>query len=708
MKVLMVTQPGLGHLHPMIPVAQALQQARHQIIFACAEAFRPRVESMGFTTLAAGLDWLESEAEKTFPELLEMPPEEQPRDWFLTEIFTDVAALQMVPDLLQICQEWSPDLIIRNDFEFASCIVGEKLDIPYATISVELFLSASAWDRMVGDQLAYLRSTYGLSPYPTTDMLYRYLHLSFMPPSFESLAFAAEPVTHSLRPVLHDKAGDERLPDWVEQLPSQPTIYVTLGTVFNQAVDIFQTIIEGLRDEPVNLIITIGNNQNPKSLGDVPNNVYVERYIPLSLLLPHCDLAITHGGYQTVLSVLSHGLPTLTIPVTATDPLRAIRCVETGMGLAVRSAPLDANFDDNGWITKQSSLSSWPALSPQSVRDTVQKLLHEPQYRQNAQRLCAEMTSLPVLEEAIPLLTKLAQEKKPQMSRQKTMPRPVSGTLASPQQMMQSSVAVTKRPNTIAQEHDPRQLYLDVMKRCLLGLIYEDIPLVRYTSFVIEDAQVAPQSFDREVRVNGKDLPSQAHTMIGLKRMDNIQYCVEKCLAEDIPGDLMETGVWRGGATIFMRAILKAFDVTDRTVWVADSFQGLPPANVEQYPADADVDYPMFSEILGIPLEVVQDNFDRYGLLDEQVRFLKGWFKDTLPEAPVERLAVLRLDGDMYESTMDTLTSLYAKLSVGGYLIIDDYNLPACKEAVHDYRREKGITETIIKIDEFGAYWRKE
>jgi hypothetical protein len=183
---------------------------------------------------------------------------------------------------------------------------------------------------------------------------------------------------------------------------------------------------------------------------------------------------------------------------------------------------------------------------------------------------------------------------------------------------------------------------------------------------------------------------------------------VEKCLAEDIPGDLMERGVWRGGATILMRAILKAYDVTDRTVWVADSFEGLPPANVEQYPADADADYPMFSEILGIPLEVVQDNFDRYGLLDEQVRFLKGWFKDTLPEAPIERLAVLRLDGDMYESTMDSLKNLYAKLSVGGYLIIDDYNLPACKQAAHDYRQEKGITETIITIDEFGAYWRKE
>ena len=152
---------------------------------------------------------------------------------------------------------------------------------------------------------------------------------------------------------------------------------------------------------------------------------------------------------------------------------------------------------------------------------------------------------------------------------------------------------------------------------------------------------------------------------------------------------------WRGGATIFMRAVLKAYGVTDRYVWVADSFEGLPPPETGKYPHDAG-DRLHEARELAVSLEEVKANFERYGLLDDQVRFLKGWFRDTLPAAPIERLAVLRLDGDMYESTMDTLVNLYPKLSEGGYAIVDDYGaIPACRQAVNDYRSANAITEKI-------------
>ncbi len=162
-----------------------------------------------------------------------------------------------------------------------------------------------------------------------------------------------------------------------------------------------------------------------------------------------------------------------------------------------------------------------------------------------------------------------------------------------------------------------------------------------------------------------------------------------------MPGDFIETGVWRGGASIFMRAVLKAYRDTTRTVWVADSFQGLPKPDAKRYPADAGDRHWSYSE-LAVPLEVVKANFARYGLLDDQVRFLVGWFRDTLPPglARSGRFAVLRLDGDLYESTMDALTNLYPKLSVGGFAIIDDYGaVPACKAAVEDFRAQQGITE---------------
>lgn len=241
---------------------------------------------------------------------------------------------------------------------------------------------------------------------------------------------------------------------------------------------------------------------------------------------------------------------------------------------------------------------------------------------------------------------------------------------------------------------DPKQLYLDLMQRCLSNTIYGDV-------------MARTRKFNPESREEGRDWPECAHTMIGRRRLDNIQMCVESVLADEVPGDLIETGVWRGGATIFMRAILKAHNVTDRTVWVADSFEGLPAPNPEKYPADAGANFHEF-EMLAVSLEEVTANFRRYDLLDTQVRFLKGWFRDTLPQAPVERLAVARVDGDMYESTMDALENLYPKLSVGGYLIVDDYNdIPNCAKAVDDYRKTHGITDEIQSIDWTGVYWRR-
>jgi hypothetical protein len=210
-----------------------------------------------------------------------------------------------------------------------------------------------------------------------------------------------------------------------------------------------------------------------------------------------------------------------------------------------------------------------------------------------------------------------------------------------------------------------------------------------------------------ELRRAGRGWPAMAQTMLGMERLDNVQHCVETALENKIPGDLIETGVWRGGTCIFMRAILKAHGETGRTVWVADSFEGLPRPNAETYPSDAG-DTLYTHDCLAVSLDSVRANFQRYGLLDDQVRFLKGWFKDTLPSAPIRQLAVARLDGDLYESTMDGLSHLYPKISKGGYVIVDDYGaIAACKQAVHDYRDQHGIREEIKPVDWTGVYWQK-
>ncbi len=261
-------------------------------------------------------------------------------------------------------------------------------------------------------------------------------------------------------------------------------------------------------------------------------------------------------------------------------------------------------------------------------------------------------------------------------------------------------------------------LYLDLMKKCLANLIYGELEgwpvepqnVLKRKIVATLNARgmklVWDQPYDPQARLLGTDRPAGAHTMMGIKRLENLQRCVEDVLREGVPGDLIETGVWRGGGTIFMRAILKAYAVTDRRVWVADSFAGLPPPDPAKYPADTDDIHYQLKD-LAISVDQVKKNFEKYDLLDDQVHFLKGWFSETLPTAPIRSLAVIRLDGDMYESTMDALSALYPKLSRGGYLIVDDYALRGCEKAVTDYRKANQINDEIIPIDGCAVYWQR-
>lgn len=205
-------------------------------------------------------------------------------------------------------------------------------------------------------------------------------------------------------------------------------------------------------------------------------------------------------------------------------------------------------------------------------------------------------------------------------------------------------------------------------------------------------------------RMWGGDWPDTAETMIGHLRLDNIEECARAVFSDHVPGDFLEAGVWRGGACIFMRALLD-LEEGNRTVWVADSFEGLPPPNAEQYPIDTGDGHHTVA-VLRVGLDEVRANFERYGFLDDRVRFLKGWFKDTLP-GPVVRLALLRLDGDMYESTIQTLEALYDHVSPGGFIIVDDYSLTGARKATDDFRAARGISVPLTYIDWTGVFWRK-
>lgn len=237
-----------------------------------------------------------------------------------------------------------------------------------------------------------------------------------------------------------------------------------------------------------------------------------------------------------------------------------------------------------------------------------------------------------------------------------------------------------------------RTAYLDLMRDSLTGRLNQDPPLPSSNA----------GEYKEGYREQGWDWPSKAPSMIGTLRMQNVRSECERVIAENVPGDFVETGVWRGGAAIMMRAVLSAYGVTDRRVFAADSFEGFPA----QSEADSNFTVGGIPEF-AVSLDEVKACFERYGLLDEQVVFLKGLFKDTLPGAPIERIAVLRLDGDLYESTRDGL-ALYSKLSPGGTLIADDYFLfEGQRQAIDEFRDAQGIADPIMRIDHFGGYWIK-
>jgi O-methyltransferase len=244
---------------------------------------------------------------------------------------------------------------------------------------------------------------------------------------------------------------------------------------------------------------------------------------------------------------------------------------------------------------------------------------------------------------------------------------------------------------------EPGKPYLDLMEKVLTGLVYDDPPLLVHDK----------KEFSAEDRLRGLDWPANAFSMVGVARMRNFRSLLERVLAEDVPGDIVETGVWRGGASIMAKAVLHAHGDTRRRVFLADSFEGLPPPNGVAFPADEGSTFHEYKE-LAVSEEQVKENFRRLGLLDERVITVRGWFRDTMPTFPVSQIAILRLDGDMYESTIDPLNALYDKISRNGWIIVDDYLwIDACKRAVHDFLDGRGLKAEITHIDGVGVFFQK-
>ena len=309
-------------------------------------------------------------------------------------------------------------------------------------------------------------------------------------------------------------------------------------------------------------------------------------------------------------------------------------------------------------------------------------------------------------------------------------------------------------------------LYTDLVKRALINIIYyeQSYQIVLSRGSLRSSPVLAGPSFSLRDRVAGEDVSLNTLSMIGLARLDSLQACVEAVLHERVEGDLIEAGAAKAGACILMRAVLRANKDRTRRVFCCDTFsegRRRPPNQAlllllrpifsllallsrfpmrrwqrrlyallmrlqHSFPIDpAHVSEDTLDSFLfflqsgarfqrpvvpptGTGLDSVRSHFARFGLLDEQVVFLKGFFADTLPDSQSERFSLLRLDGVLYSSTMDALKHLYPKLSRNGFCIVDDYHsFEECKRAVDEYRSQHGISAPLVRVDAGSVFWRR-
>jgi UDP:flavonoid glycosyltransferase YjiC (YdhE family) len=365
---------GPGHLQPLLPIADAAREAGHEVAVAGRASVLPAAESLGLDVFATAAD-----RERAPKRLLEVDLEREARD--LRMGFGLHLARAHAPAVRELCEDWRPDVLVCDEVDFGSLIAAERLGLPHASVVV---LATGSLVRQAGlaESLDTVREEHGLPPDPELEMLARYLVLSPIPPSYRDPAFPDPATLHAFRPGAPASAVAATDP---------PTLYFTLGTEFNlESGDLFERVLEGLGELPVQVVATVGSELDPAVLSPPPN-VRLERYVPQGETLAHASAVVCHGGSGSVLGALAHGLPLVLLPIGADQPQNAERCAVLGAGRV-----LDV-------VT----------ATPDDVREAVSEVLSSPSYRAAAERLRDELAALPGPDHAAALVERLAADRRP-------------------------------------------------------------------------------------------------------------------------------------------------------------------------------------------------------------------------------------------------------------------------------------------------------
>lgn len=368
MRVLFTSQPAASHLDPMLPLAREMLSRDWEVSVAASPAMAESVARRGLMFHPVGIDWHESEAGQTFPELEDMPLERQ-AVWWVTNIFADRAAKPSAVDLVDLVDGWGVDLIVRDYWEFGGWAVAKAAGLPCAVVGLTMYSGPEDMDAFIGSQLRSLLEHVAADPDEGVGSLYAGPYIDLLPANYQ---IQAPPGAVHLSP-LAASAPAGQPPEWLADLPDAPTVLVTFGTVFNRVPGVFETVIEGLADRPVNVVVTTGRNRAPDDLGPLPANVHAESFIPYSDLLPRCDVVVCHAGFGTTMAALAHDLPVVCVPLSADQPAHARRCEQLGVGIHIRQEE----------------------LFPETVARAVDSALSDPATHRRAAHLGSEIRAMP-------------------------------------------------------------------------------------------------------------------------------------------------------------------------------------------------------------------------------------------------------------------------------------------------------------------------
>jgi UDP:flavonoid glycosyltransferase YjiC (YdhE family) len=373
---------GRGHLDPLVPIARAATTAGHTVAVASTPSMVSTVGSLGFEAFPIGRPGSGKPPPRLPLRAVDIEREERE----FRERFAGDGARERAPGVLALCKVWRPDLLVIDETDFGSMLAAESAGRPYATVVVLIASGSFTRPDLIGEELGALRAEYGLPPDPELTMLNRHLVLAPGPPSLRDPDYPLPATAHSFRP-MEPPRGDAPAPPSPITLRDAPTVYFTLGTVFNtESGDLFARVLAGLRELNVNVIATTGDWLDPSEFGPLPAHVHVEQFVPQASVLPYSSAVVSHAGSGSLLGALAHGLPQVLIPLGADQPFNAARCEALGVARV-----LDA-----------------VEVTPELIRHEVSTVLVDTAYRTGAERLRDELAALPGPESAVARLEELA------------------------------------------------------------------------------------------------------------------------------------------------------------------------------------------------------------------------------------------------------------------------------------------------------------